>query len=351
MIICLVLVAIVVGSQQFTQVKNQNDTNEPISPQQKSLKENIIEEKNQHKPVKESKRSKRSFFTHQKELDPLAILLLGVEKSKYEKHGRSDSIMLALVQPKSKQLMLVSIPRDTYIHIPNHGYDKLNRSFQLGGAELTKETITQWLDLKINHTASIDYGNFEKMVDLIGGIEMNVDRSMSHGNVSIEEGQQKLSGSEALLFVRFRKSGDGKHDSDYKRTERQRQLLSNLTSELVKNRSILQSFQLLHSLIKTVETTLPLQQIISYGHHYSDFSSENIITLSFKGTGDKRNGLWYEILSEDEIREKRDLINNFLEGKEIEVENNDLPSQATSYTPPLILMNHKTKQRVHFMLK
>lgn len=280
--------------------------------QQQTTENEGIKQVAKPSPKVTEKNIKTNPFTIKRNLNPLAILLFGVDRSPDEKYGRSDSIMLALVQPKTKEVMLMSIPRDTYIDIPGHGYNKLNRSFQIGGPELTKQTVSNWLDLEINETASIDYTNFEKMIDLIGGIEINVDRRMAHHEFIIEEGIQTLSGKEALYFVRFRKSLDGNHDSDYKRTERQRQLLTKLTNELLQTRSFKESFTLLRSLFKTIDTTLSLQQIITYGHHYSDFSTENMKTLSITGEGDRRNGLWYEIVSEKELEDKKRLINDFL---------------------------------------
>lgn len=238
-------------------------------------------------------------------------MLFGVDKTEDEKYGRSDSIMLALIKPETMELMIISIPRDTYINIPNHGFNKLNSSFQLGGPDLTKETIEQWLNIEITDTVCIDYANFEKLIDLIGGIEIYVDRRMVHSDFTLEEGLQTLSGKEALGYVRFRKSVDGRHDSDYKRTERQRQVLSTILDELLKTRSFSESFVLLRSLLNTVDTTLSMQQILTYGHHFSEFSSENIKTASFKGEGIRRGGLWYEHISDAEIEEKKALINDF----------------------------------------
>ena len=289
---------------------NNGQTNQ-FHPQ--TIEIQVDAETENNEPINEVTEIKRTNpFTIRKTPKPLAILLFGVDRTPDEKYGRSDSIMLALVQPETKELMLISIPRDTYINIPGHGYHKLNRSFQLGGPTLTKQTVSDWLELEINETASIDYASFEKMIDLIGGIEMNVDRRMEHHEFVIAEGLQTLSGKEALYFVRFRKSLDGNHDSDYKRTERQRQLLTKLTSELLKSRSFTESFSLLRSLFKTVDTTLSLQKIITYGHHYSDFSSEKITTLSFTGHGDRRGGLWYEIIPDQELEEKRKLIYEFM---------------------------------------
>ncbi|UTW70755.1 LCP family protein [Anaerobacillus sp. HL2] len=77
--------------------------------------------------------------------------------------------------------------RDTYIYIPNHGYDKLNKSFQIGGAKLTREIISDWLEMEINETAAIDYSNFEQLIDLIGGLELYVDRQMVHNEFSFRK--------------------------------------------------------------------------------------------------------------------------------------------------------------------
>lgn len=267
------------------------------------------------KPIETKPEKKRPTipFSIQKTPKPLTILLLGVDKAKNERYGRSDSIMLAVVQPNTKEVMLMSIPRDTYIEIPGHGFHKLNHAFQIGGPELTRKTISNWLGIDINETASIDYANFVKMINLIGGIEIDVDRRMIDDGIILEKGLQKLSGEETLYYVRFRKSKDGSHDSDYKRTERQRQVLAKLSSELLKARSFKDSISLVRSLFKTVNTTLSLPQIITYGHHYSDFSTDNIKTLSMNGYGERRGGLWYEIITEKELDEKKQLIEEFLQ--------------------------------------
>ncbi len=285
---------------------------EPLEAEDVQAFEERVPQITQTKPNQSSRP-----FSIRKPPKPLTMLLFGVDKTTDEKYGRSDSIMLALVQPKTKELMLMSIPRDTYIEIPGHGFHKLNRSFQLGGPELTKQTVSNWLGINIEETASIDYANFEKMIDLIGGIEMDVDRRMAHNEFVVEEGLQKLTGKQALYFVRFRKSLDGKHDSDYKRTERQRQLLTKLSHELLKKRTFRESFSLLKSIFKTVDTTLSLQQIITYGSHFSsDFSAEKMTTLSITGEGQRRNGLWYEIIPDKELEEKRGLIKEFLKLEE-----------------------------------
>lgn len=297
----------------FSQQSPQNERNEITH--QAETKEHTVE-------VIEPKQSKKERliinpFGLNKDPNPLTVMLFGVDKTKDEKYGRSDSIMLALIKPKTKELLLMSIPRDTYIHIPNYGFNKLNSAFQLGGPELSKETIERWLNIEITDTVCIDYANFEKLVDLIGGIEIYVDRRMVHSDFTLEEGLQTLSGKEALGYVRFRKSVDGRHDSDYKRTERQRQVLSTILDELLQTRSFSDSFVLLRSLLNTVDTTLSMQQILTYGHHYSDFSSENITTSSFKGEGIRRGGLWYEYISDAELEEKKQLIKQFIETDEI----------------------------------
>ena len=299
----------VISNEEISEEKINQDT----YPKETTIKKTKVNEE------KITNNQNINPFAIRKTPKPLTLMLFGVDRTNDEKYGRSDSIMLAFVQPNTKELMLISIPRDTYIEIPNYGNNKLNTAFQLGGPELTKETVENWLNIEINDTVSIDYANFEDMIDLIGGIEIDVDRRMVHNEFTLEKGVQTLSGEEALHFVRFRKSIDGNHDSDYKRTERQRQVLSKLTDELLKTRSFRESFTLLRSLINTIDTTISIQKIIIYGHHYSDFTSENITALSFEGYGDLRDGLWYEIIPNSELEEKKQLIYEFMNRSEIQI--------------------------------
>ena len=120
--------------------------------------------------------------------DPFYMLLLGVDKSE-ERAGsaeygqdssnyRTDSIMLARIDPKDKQVTLVSLHRDTLVDLGEHGKQKINAAYSLGGPSYTVQVVSQFADVPISHYAEIDFDHFEGIVDALGGIEVEDRKSV-----------------------------------------------------------------------------------------------------------------------------------------------------------------------------
>ncbi len=133
---------------------------------------------------------------------------------------------------------LVSIMRDTYVDIPDHGKHKINAAFAFGGPELVRKTIKQNFDIDIQYYAIVDFTGFSKIVDVIApdGIEVDIPYAMSHGiGMTLQPGNQFLNGDQLLGYVRFR------HDiqSDFGRVERQQEALSKLKEQAVSIHSLL----------------------------------------------------------------------------------------------------------------
>lgn len=105
------------------------------------------------------------------------ILLIGGD-SRGDDAGRSDSVMVASIDPVSKKAHLFSVLRDTYVEIPGHGKSRLNAAFSYGGAELTKQTVSNLLGIPIQHYVYTDFTGFMALVDALGGIEIDVEKDM-----------------------------------------------------------------------------------------------------------------------------------------------------------------------------
>ena len=152
--------------------------------------------------------------------------------------GRSDSIMIATIDTVHKKLKLTSIMRDSYVAIDGHGNDKLNHAYAFGGPQLAIKTLNENFDLNIENFASVNFETLPKIIDELGGIELNIDADeleyingyIAHLNningtsePAIEStGIQHVSGTQALAFCRIRYTSGG----DYKRTERHREVLN-----------------------------------------------------------------------------------------------------------------------------
>src|SRR6476469_9052085 len=152
--------------------------------------------------------------------------------------ARSDSIMLMHVGLGT--VRKVSILRDSQANIPGHGVQKINAAYALGGAGLATQTIEQFLGngLKINHVLEINFQNFPKLIDALGGVNVHLKRCI-HSNrfggkvLILHKGDQHLTGHQALQFSRVRENRCAPNEDDRARAKRQQQVLSAMRKRIV----------------------------------------------------------------------------------------------------------------------
>ena len=162
------------------------------------------------------------------------ILLLGSDKNPVNagSDSRSDTVMLVHVDKEHNYLGILSLPRDLYVDIPGHSKGKLNLAYADGGWELTRDTVQQLTNVQIEGCVQIDFNAFKAVTDAVGGVYLDVDRRYYQDNpewelAKLSPGYQKLDGSNALDWVRFR------HDLNYDfgRMERQQRFLTALREQ------------------------------------------------------------------------------------------------------------------------
>ncbi|EPZ58580.1 cell envelope-related function transcriptional attenuator common domain protein [[Clostridium] sordellii ATCC 9714] len=182
------------------------------------------------------KEAKQEALKNEKSMN---IALFGLDRRSKEEKSRADSIMVANINFETKTINLVSILRDTLVDIKGHGKDKLNHSYAYGGPELSMETINSNFDLDINKYVSVDFFSLAKVIDIIGGVDIDLkDYEANQINQNLNEingieklpketdyiqgsGLKNLNGRQAVAYCRIRKEGNG----DYERTQRQRNVL------------------------------------------------------------------------------------------------------------------------------
>jgi LCP family protein required for cell wall assembly len=159
------------------------------------------------------------------------ILLIGSDHRWESGSGaRSDTIMLARIQPDRHRIALLSIPRDLYVEIPGHGHDRINMAFRYGGERLLTRVVRDTLGVEIDHFVEVDFHGFKDVVSALGGVWFPVDQryynenvgtaATNYANIDLQPGYQKLDGAQALAFARYRHD-----DSDIVRAARQQLLL------------------------------------------------------------------------------------------------------------------------------
>jgi LCP family protein required for cell wall assembly len=167
---------------------------------------------------------------------PQTILVLGSDRRfadiATKAPARSDTLMLIRLDPSKAATAVMSLPRDLKVQIPGHGTDKINAAYAYGGAKLTVETVKQLFHIPITHVVNVNFGGFKRAVDRLGCVYIDVDRRYFNDNnppvdspgdyatIDIQPGYQKLCGSDALDYVRFRHL-----DNDFVRSARQQGFL------------------------------------------------------------------------------------------------------------------------------
>lgn len=140
------------------------------------------------------------------------------------RRGRGDSLHLLVVNPKKRAGTLIGIPRDSYVNVPGQGADKINSSLFFGGPGRTVAAVKALSGIHIQYWALIEFSRFRKLVDTLGGVEVNVPYPMrdSFSGSDFKAGRTKMNGTQALAFARDRHSARG---GDFGRSENQGRLL------------------------------------------------------------------------------------------------------------------------------
>lgn len=142
---------------------------------------------------------------------------------------RADTIMLLHV-PTSGHTSLISLPRDSYVSIPGHGYGKLNSSIALGGPQLLVETVEKLSGMGVDHYVQVSMDGVAQLTDAVGGVNLCYDRTVDDADSGMvwEAGCHDVDGAQALAFSRMRKSDP---QGDIGRTARQRQVVSKVIAK------------------------------------------------------------------------------------------------------------------------
>lgn len=244
------------------------------------------------------------------EEERIRFLLLGTDERKDEP-ARSDTIVLATYYPNEGKMNMVSVPRDTKVHIPGQEKElKINSAHAIGGMPLVKQTVEEWSGLQIDHVAKVNFNGFKELIDEVDGVEVNAKSTLSYGGITIHEGKQTLSGKEALTYVRFRKDGDG----DFGRIKRQQEVIQNTIKAVLSDFDVFSLPTYLQFYEKHIDTDMSFTDM----YKVAKTAYSNGVTLEGKTIpthSSKEDGIWYEL--EDE-QEKQNVL-NWLEKKPNEV--------------------------------
>ena len=241
------------------------------------------------------------------------VALFGVDTDDPEMaEGRSDSIVIVTIDQKRKEIRMSAIQRDTYVTVEGHGKTKINHAYAYGGPVLAVKTLNQNFGLNITDYAVINFTNMEKVIDVLGGIQLEVSSSyLKEANMIIQSwnsnelisgtGLQELTGIQVMAMARARKNvgGTGARANMH-------ELVLAACMEKVKTMSVLKYPELIKTLMELVKTTLSVPDVTNTGIQVltSGYTIRNaVFPLAADqpgGDGGRTiNGVWYLTYNEE----------------------------------------------------
>lgn len=199
------------------------------------------------------------------------ILLVGADKREYwSQKGRSDSVMIATLDMKHKELKLTSLMRDMYVTIPGYENAKFNAAYSYGGISLLYQTIAENFGIKLDGYMIVDFAAFKNVINEIGGVSVDLTEAECNyllqtyagkktSILDLKPGVNKMNGTQALAYTRIRQDAKG----DFGRTQRQRNVLNAVFKE-AKTMSISELKGLAKEVLPCVTSDLTNDEIVSY---------------------------------------------------------------------------------------
>ena len=241
--------------------------------------------------------------------EPFYVLLLGTDGRPGEEVYRSDSIILARIDPTEKSASLISIPRDTMV-VYNGETMKINATHAVNGPQGVVEAVNDLCfngEQKISHYAEINFEGMEDLIDAVGGIDLEATEEVDdpeHLDIKIEKGFQHMDGATALTYARCRYTYA---DGDFTRMRHQRQVLSALAKKILNDLDPATIMGTVEELSKVVITTLDVQDIVSVANAMRGMDVENDMYVanvpSYADETTNVNGVSYVFVYEDKLAE------------------------------------------------
>jgi LCP family protein required for cell wall assembly len=193
--------------------------------------------------------------------DPLDVLVLGVDRrpgaGEYSS-TRSDTMMLVRVVPASGEVKLLSVPRDLYVEVEQGKKDRINSAFAYGGIDQARSVMEDLTGVEIDNYVIVDFEGFEKVIDAIGGVRVDVGSGVFPAKWNMGEGMEHLNGYKALKYARYR----GTPRADLDRIDHQQKLLAALRRQALRWNTVTKLPGAIKVANENVETDLGVMQVI-----------------------------------------------------------------------------------------
>ena len=238
------------------------------------------------------------------------ILLLGVDSNGEGtdpwEGTRTDTIILLNVDPRTKSLNALSIPRDSKVFLPDdHGVQKINAAHAIGGIGMTIRTIEETLGVKIDRYIMVHDEAVKEIVDALGGVDIYVEKNMHYNDysgklfINLKKGPNHLSGKEVIGYLRFRHDPMG----DIGRTQRQQGFLRGMMEALKKPETITKLPEIINVASKYIKTNMSFYELSQYAGFAKHLDMDKIEIAMLPGAPNKKGYISYWILDPEKTQE------------------------------------------------
>ncbi|WP_219834663.1 LCP family protein [Paenibacillus sp. R14(2021)] len=254
--------------------------------------------------------------------EPFSMLLLGVDQRDKE-IGRSDTMIYTVIRPIDGAILMISIPRDTYVDIVGkttksgeQWQDKITHAYAFGGANMSVETVEKLFGTGVNHYATINFAGFRDVINAMGGISLPITEDLvnddaDHEKFVVKAGKDLYDGTEALNYVRYREDAGG----DTSRAGRHQVFLNaimNKASNVSQWSKIPQMIEIMGS---NFSTDLTPEHLIDLAKSMLQSDNRTIYSHTLKGEGHRKvsHGAWYYFADEEDLAKTSALIEAWLD--------------------------------------
>ena len=249
-----------------------------------------------------------------------SILVLGSDEREGETASRSDTIILVTVDPDLKKIAVVSIPRDTRVTLSNGQVAKINAAHAYGGPEGSVKAVEKLMGVPIDYYIELNFEGFAKVVDTLGGVTINVPQRMYKPTegINLYPGLQRLNGSQALAFVRYRDY----QPCDIDRPEKQQQFLQALADEVLQPSTIPKLPAIIKETSPYLNTNMGLKTMLQLATWAPKFTAESVVSQTLPGYFYDQVGADQQLLQSFWVADKskvNGLIDRMLEGQTVAV--------------------------------
>jgi len=235
--------------------------------------------------------------------DPFYMVLMGSDARPGETRARSDSLMVARIDPKSKKIQMISIPRDSRVNIPGYGIQKINAAAAWGGPTLVIKTVKELTGLPISHFVNLNFNGFRDVVDAIGGVWIDVPQDIYDTQASaygksyatVKKGYQKLDGRHALTFVRTRHT---LVDGDFGRMRNQQAFIKALASQALSLSNMFKASSIINAIASNLDTDLTPAQMADLVLQFKGMKSSEIDSANAPGGAKYMDGISWVVLDQ-----------------------------------------------------